>query len=278
MQVRTSLNMSVARAAIFDKVKALPPKEKELGVIPNIMKLIDEDDGETANYAIAQLLKNREELEANLEKATQEKKDLEAKQEKLNNKITELQLDNDNLHKEIDIQKAESKHQMQSRATAEAQLSETRKDLENTKNELTEEKKLHADKVQELNAEISRVTLKATDNDYVKMAKVLTAVLIYCEQARAVNQNELIDFFLEVHKWGKENAKTRYDTKLRQSTVERVFSEARKISKKNGLNQNWFSEPNIIKVMIDRHHPPRLASPTIPRTYTQSTKSSKIKS
>ncbi len=266
---RTSLNMLVARAEIFDKVKALPSEEKELGVIPTIMKLIDEDDGKTANYVIAQLLEELKESKVKLEKATADNESLTDTKKELEGKVTGLEKDKDTLNKEKDALLVENATERQIRATVEGQFLDAHTQLEKKTKELSDEMESHSKEVKRLESEIEKVALEATESEFANMAKVLKAVLIYCEQARGVNQNELLTYFLAVQASGKpgrdgkiskkskggEKPKELFDTKLGKSTVERVFSKANKIFIDSNLNEEWFSEPNLIKAMIDEHHP-----------------------
>ena len=60
----------------------------------------------------------------------------------------------------------------------------------------------HSKEVKRLESESEKVALEATESEFANMAKVLKAVLIYCEQARGVNQNELLTYFLAVQACG----------------------------------------------------------------------------
>lgn len=231
----TSIEMSVLRAEIIHKIKALPPEMQKLGVTPLILKFIDDNKSQAPGHTIAEL---REELDHLRQGFSEEKKknsSLLARQKELQSQNDELKTKDEALEAEKKALSAEIKATKQSSAMLENLY---RKAL----SELGEEKKAHASDVRKFKEEKAQLSAVPTRSDFENMGIVLGMFLAFAKEVLGINQATLVDYIQRVHMWYEK----KFDTRLQACTVERIFAIANKL-----LRSRFKGNPCVVPELIN---------------------------
>lgn len=220
----TSIEMSVLRAEIIHKLRALPPEMQKLGVIPLILKFINDEENQVSWHTITELREERKKIASLL-----------ARQKELQNQIEDIKIKNEALVAEKKALLAELKVKKQSCEISENQH---RKVL----SELEEEKKAHASDVRKFKEEKAQLSAVPTRSDFENMGIVLGMFLAFAKEVLGINQATLVDYIQRVHMWYEK----KFDTRLQACTVERIFAIANKL-----LRSRFKGNPCVVPELIN---------------------------
>lgn len=238
-KLETTIDMSVVRAEILYKLRALPPETQKLGIISLIFRFINDDKSQTSGHTIAEL---RKDLDNTLLRFSEEKErnaSLLTMQKELQSQIDELKTKDETLEGERKALASELAVKKES-----CEMSEIR--CQRLAHELEIEQEVHVSDVKKLKDDISKLTIEYTDNDYVKVCVVLKGSLIFLDKYVGIPQEELANYFQTVDEHQKDNGKN--GTRMQACTVRNTFAKASKVFNTKYKEED-FSHPDIFKKM-----------------------------
>lgn len=249
----TNYDLTVVRAEIFQRIKKLDQNKLTLGVLPDIQKLIDEDEGETSDHAIAQLLHNLQRTKLALETETIKNKDLSIKLSKSANLITSLRFQNENLRSDVKDSQHKLSLEISQHHKTNAELLFANEKLVSLEKELDKNKATYNENIASLNNEIKEYKINFSENEYVKLAKITFGILAYTESEANTNQEEYVRLFQEIHDQKiKSRGPDHFDTKLQSDTVRKSFAKVNEVARKAGMKKNWFSDPVVVNAVTNK--------------------------
>ena len=240
-QFQTSLNMAVIRAEIFKRIKDLSKEAPPRGLLPDLIKLIDEASKETFDYTVEQLLNKLQNTELTLQTTTTQNQQLLKNQSEAKDLIASLRFENNNLQKEVQDNQNKLRSEERNHDKTKAELTQAKANIE----ELHQQIDNKENEISRLKIELTENSKNFSESEFVKQAKVLTGVLAYADAAASITQAEFVRAFQSVHDQRKKGPE-HFDTKLQETTVQRVFANANAIAKKAGIKKEWFSERSVI--------------------------------
>lgn len=244
---KSTHDMMVLRAEIFKRIKALDDNAKNLGALPEVLKLIDEDNGVTFDHAVTRLMKKLQDTQLELHIATTNYNELYSNYSKTQDRITSLEVQNKIKDDETIELLGKLNAEQHSHAVTKAELSRLTTELQNLKHELKYNKQLYDTDLEHLSQELTKYTEDFSEKETVKFAKVLYGILEYIKDSAKISQAEIAEVFQTIHdRLTSKKGQEYFDTKLQTDTVNTLFARTKKLAERAGMKAEWFRGINIV--------------------------------